>query len=309
MPLFLQISQYVGFFSTEVTNTVLLWLIITKSSRSFGSYKYIMMSYAVFSIVYAVVEIMTRPVMHLHGACMFIYVDSFLKFEKPIALFLVGLYCATFGMCVNLLATHFVYRFFAICRPQDMHHFQGVNLLKVYLIPVVSSIGWYYNVTVLMGPSDVKSEYMRESINETYGEDTFKVGYIAALYYQSCFLTMIICGWKTYRKMESVGGTMSKKTKELNNQLFRALVIQTLIPLCIMFAPVGSLIILPMFSIGVGKLANAPGFYAGFYPALDALIAIFMIRDFRRTVLCKKPRKKSLSSVAPDGNYSSYQSG
>ncbi|CAL2043953.1 unnamed protein product [Caenorhabditis brenneri] len=273
MPLFLQISQYVGFFSTEVTNIVLLWLIITKSSRSFGSYKYIMMSYAVFSIVYAVVEIMTRPVMHLHGACMFIYVDSFLKFEKPIALFLVGLYCATFGMCVNLLATHFVYRFFVICRPQDMHHFQGVNLLKVYLIPVVSSIGWYHNVTILMGPTDYNDT---NEILVISWED-FISAFICCGIMQSCFLTMIICGWKTYRKMESVGGTMSKKTKELNSQLFRTLVIQTLIPLCIMFAPVGSLIILPMFSIGVGKLANAPGYYAGFYPALDALIAIFMI--------------------------------
>ncbi|KAF1754264.1 hypothetical protein GCK72_020824 [Caenorhabditis remanei] len=504
MPLFLQVLQYSGFISTEISNLILLWLIVTKSSSRFGSYKYIMMSYAVFSIVYGVVEILTQPTTHIHGACMLMYVDSFLKYEKSIALVLVGLYCATFGLCVlllathfvyrffaicrpqemsyfqgarllrvytipisisilwyftvtilvsptpakdkymrgainetygedttrlsylgilyfykdelsgtqviswpdftfcafacgvmqtciitmvvcgwktwrkmesvevsmskktkelnsqlfrtlvlqtthihgacmmlyvdsflkydkpialvlvgvycatfalcvSLLATHFVYRYFAICRPQDMSQFQGVRLLQLYILPIIFSIVWYFVVTVLVAPTARKDEYMREAINETYGEDTSRLSYLGVLYFykddsngktvigwpdftycaytcgvmQVCIITMVICGWKTWRKMENVEGSMSKKTKELNAQLFRTLVLQTLIPLCTMFAPVGALIILPIFSIAVGTLANAPSLYAGFYPALDALVVIFMIRDFRNTVLCK----------------------
>ncbi|EFO97863.1 hypothetical protein CRE_15938 [Caenorhabditis remanei] len=350
MPLFLQVIQYSGFISTEVSNLVLLWLIVTKSSSRFGSYKYIMMSYAVFSVVYGIVEILTQPVRfsrlkslilkfqttHIHGACMLMYVDSFLKYEKSIALVLVGLYCATFGLCVLLLATHFVYRFFAICRPQDMSYFQGTRLLRVYTIPISISILWYFAVTILVAPTAVKHMYMKDAIRETYNEDTSRLSYLGILYFykdessgmqviswpdftfcafacgvmQTCIITMIICGWKTYKKMESVEGSMSKKTKELNSQLFRTLVLQTLIPLCTMFAPVGSLIILPIFSIGVGKFANIPCLYAGFYPALDALVVIFMIRDFRNTVLCRKAESKPLSSITPVAQLSSnYVSG
>ncbi|EFO97733.1 hypothetical protein CRE_15939 [Caenorhabditis remanei] len=335
MPLFLQVLQYSGFISTEISNLILLWLIVTKSSSRFGSYKYIMMSYAVFSIVYGVVEILTQPTTHIHGACMLMYVDSFLKYDKPIALILVGVYCATFALCVSLLATHFVYRYFAICRPQDMSQFQGVRLLRLYILPVMFSILWYLVVTILVGPTDRKDEYMREAINETYGEDTSRLSYLGVLYFykdesngktvgwpdftycaytcgvmQVCIITMVICGWKTWRKMENVEGSMSKKTKELNAQLFRTLVLQTLIPLCTMFAPVGALIILPIFSIAVGTLANAPSLYAGFYPALDALVVIFMIRDFRNTILCGKAETKSLSSITPKAQYSSnYVSG
>ncbi|EGT32929.1 hypothetical protein CAEBREN_28474, partial [Caenorhabditis brenneri] len=273
--------------------------------------------------------------MHIYGACVLIYSDSFLKSEKLVAFILVGMYCATFGLCILLLATHFVYRYFAICRPQNIHHFRGSNLFRVYSIPVFFSALWFTSVTILMAPTQLKSQYMRNSINETYQEDTLEVGYIALLYYYAsssgnlvisyqdvlaavvpgvvmytdktgnfvvcwgdfisafftcgimevCIGTMAFCGWKTYWTLRRARDSMSAKTKELNNQLFKTLIIQTLVPICTLFTPVGSLIILPMFSVGVGKLANAPSFYAGFYPAVDALIIIFMIRDFRETVL------------------------
>ncbi|EFO97640.1 hypothetical protein CRE_16071 [Caenorhabditis remanei] len=497
MPLFLQVLQYSGFISTEVLSLILLWLIVTKSSSKFGSYKYIMMSYAAFSVFYGVIEILTQPVVnicrlflqiiHVSGACMIIYVDSFLKYEKSISLVLVGLYCATFGSSVLLLATHFVYSYFAICRPkhfshsrpqdlhrfqganlllvytipvtlnpmvfhnnfsngtvrseigihehtnlsgqfvidwldcvasficcgimqsciitmtvcgwkiyrkmkqaegsmsektkelnsqlfrtlilqwgytaphlghvffywrlilfigslryaehlshsrpQDLHQFQGAKLLLVYIIPVTLSILWYFTCTILLPPSDLKSEYMRDSIEVNYFEDTSKQAYVSILYYhtnlsgqfvidwldcvasliycvimQSCIITMTVCGWKIYGKMKQAEGLISEKTKELNSQLFRTLILQTLIPLCTMIAPVGFVIIIPMFSISIGKLANAPGLYAGFYPALDALIVIFVIRDYRNTVLCKKPEKKSSTCVRA-GVRHSYTSG
>ncbi|EGT39277.1 CBN-STR-121 protein [Caenorhabditis brenneri] len=164
---------------------------------------------------------------------------------------------------------------------------------------------------------------------ELYNEDLGKVGYIALLYYfkdksgnlvvsyidfvaytftlgimASCISTMIICGWKTFQKMGSIKKSMSKKTKELNKQLFKTLVFQTLVPMFTMFAPVGTLLTLPIFSIVINPVfSNAPSFYAGLYPALDAIIAIFMIRDFRDTVLCRPKLHVSIASSTHSGHY------
>ncbi|PIC24182.1 hypothetical protein B9Z55_017610 [Caenorhabditis nigoni] len=119
------------------------------------------------------------------------------------------------------------------------------------------------------------------------------------------FINIILfCGYKTYRKMESVEITMSLKTEELNNQLFRTLIFQTLVPMLTMFTPVALLVILPMFSINVGTFANAPSLNAGIYPALDATIAIFMIRDFRETVICCRPAKITASTSTSGVRYS-----
>ncbi|PIC24845.1 hypothetical protein B9Z55_018007 [Caenorhabditis nigoni] len=267
--------------------------------------------------------------MHLHGASMFVYADSFLKSYKFISRLLVCVYCASFGLCVSLLATHFFYRYLAICRPSDLCRFDGQNLLKLYILPIIFSTIWFLIAYVPLEPSDVKSEYMRIPIRETYNDETAKLGYIGVLYYypdesgqmvinysdfvacfgvcgiMGLFITIImVCGFLTYRKIESVGKTMSFETKELNNQLFRTLVVQTMVPMLTMFTPVGLLVIFPMFSINVGRFANAPSLNAGIYPALDATIAIFMIRDFRDVVLCRRGRKVTFSANTSAAQYS-----
>uniref|UniRef100_A0A1I7THK0 Glycosyltransferase family 92 protein n=1 Tax=Caenorhabditis tropicalis TaxID=1561998 RepID=A0A1I7THK0_9PELO len=53
-----------------------------------------------------------------------------------------------------------------------------------------------------------------------------------------------------------------------------------------MYGPVGAFITLPYFEIEVGLLGNYVGASAGTYPAIEPLIAIFFIKDFRNAVLC-----------------------
>ncbi|ULT87616.1 hypothetical protein L3Y34_007046 [Caenorhabditis briggsae] len=77
-----------------------------------------------------------------------------------------------------------------------------------------------------------------------------------------------------------------------------------MVPMLTMFTPVGLLVIFPMFSINVGKFANAPSLNAGIYPALDATIAIFMIRDFRNVVICRRGRKVTFRANTSAAQYS-----
>lgn len=116
MQVFFKISQFFGFILTEILNILLLYLIFTKASTRFGSYKYLMISYAVYSLIYALVEILTQPIIHVHDASVFLYVDSFLKHETTISNQLAAIYCASFSLCISLLATHFAFRYFAVCR-------------------------------------------------------------------------------------------------------------------------------------------------------------------------------------------------
>ncbi|EFO97725.1 hypothetical protein CRE_16073 [Caenorhabditis remanei] len=289
MPIIIRISQYFGFISTEILTVLLLWLIINKSSKNIGSYRYLMLTFSLFSFVYAIVEILTQPIIVLHEACLMVYADSFLKHHKTIAQAGLGLYGASYEFCISLLAVQFVYRFLAICRPNDLKKLSGCNLLKIYILPIFFSTIWFLIDCFPCGPSDLKAEYMSE------------LGYFAVLYYELSIITILVCGYKTYQKMQQVGSSMSVKTKELNNQLFKTLIFQTLVPMFLMFTPVGLLLILPMFSMSLGTLANAPSQFAAFYPALDATIAIFMIREFREAVICRRRRRQKVSFSTASG--------
>uniref|UniRef100_A0A8R1HLZ8 Uncharacterized protein n=1 Tax=Caenorhabditis japonica TaxID=281687 RepID=A0A8R1HLZ8_CAEJA len=82
---------------------------------------------------------------------------------------------------------------------------------------------------------------------------------------------------------------MSKKTRDLHRQLFLTLVLQSIFPCVTLFMPVALLFFIPFLNCSTefGIWANAPGAYISFYPAVDALIAIFMIKDFRNAVMCE----------------------
>lgn len=109
-------------------------------------------------------------------------------------------------------------------------------------------------------------------------------------------------------------GSMSQHTKDLNRQLFLTLSLQvfffffnfsnrkcfqTLIPVVTMYFPVGSLIVFPFFGIDLGLYANNLGAFVGVYPALDPLFAIFLIKDFRHFVLCRKSKSYK---IGPSSN-------
>ncbi|PIC18900.1 hypothetical protein B9Z55_024632 [Caenorhabditis nigoni] len=78
--------------------------------------------------------------------------------------------------------------------------------------------------------------------------------------------------------------TASDRTRQLQKQLFKALVLQTLIPTIFMYSPTGVMFIAPFFSIDLNANANFIVFCSFLYPGLDPLILILIIRDFRQTV-------------------------
>ncbi|EGT46653.1 CBN-STR-123 protein [Caenorhabditis brenneri] len=103
----------------------------------------------------------------------------------------------------------------------------------------------------------------------------------------TCFSIIMFCGFKSLKQMKNCASHMSTRTRELNRQLFITLGIQTLLPVITMYLPVGLIITLPIFGLEVGVAANKAAAFLGLYPALDPLIAIFLIKDFRNVILCK----------------------
>lgn len=54
-----------------------------------------------------------------------------------------------------------------------------------------------------------------------------------------------------------------------------------------MYIPVGLFIVLPFFDMGLGAYVNYPSASMSLYPAIEPLIAIYCIKDFRKTIASK----------------------
>ncbi|CAP21593.1 Protein CBR-STR-124, partial [Caenorhabditis briggsae] len=316
--------QYGGFVSSQLINALLLYLLCFQASNNFGRYRILMIVFSIFAMIYSLIEVVTFPVMMCKGRSLCVCSNGPFTLYRSIGVPLLSIYCGSFGMCISLLALHFFYRYIAICKPEKLYYFEGKQIISTLSPCFIIFVIWSLLVYFFMDVTEEKERIYHDVLFRSYNVDSHKVSFISMLYkspatetspehwnfdqlvpffgccfiMDSCFFAIIYYGSKAFLQMKSCGTEMSKKTKELNRQLFLTLGIQTLLPLITMYVPVGCFIILPIFGVELGVEANKTGAFLGIYPALDPLIAILLIKDFRNYVFCQKRTLAKVSTTS-----------
>uniref|UniRef100_A0A8R1HI66 Uncharacterized protein n=1 Tax=Caenorhabditis japonica TaxID=281687 RepID=A0A8R1HI66_CAEJA len=116
MKMILHVTQYVGFFGAQITNTTLLLLLFTRAKRLFGSYRHVMAVFAFYSLVYTWIEVITQPIMHIQGSMFIVMMDGPIQFSIDVGNKITCLYCGSFALCIALLGAQFFYRYMAVCK-------------------------------------------------------------------------------------------------------------------------------------------------------------------------------------------------
>ncbi|KAF1752199.1 hypothetical protein GCK72_018753 [Caenorhabditis remanei] len=247
-------------------------------------------------------------VLHVHLSGVLFYVDSILKFHKTAGVLISSLYCGSFALCISMLAMHFVFRYVAVCNHQKLHHFDGLKVYLLFIPPFLLFTIWTLSIYFNFGPNEIKNDFFRNVTMELYDEDIDKIAFMGPLYFAICLTTCVICAFKTYKKLNDMTIQMSERTRSLNKQLFWTLGLQTLLPCITQYIPVGTMFFLPFFEIQFGRIGNVVGAACSRYPAIDPIIAIFMIDRFRKFVLRKEGKTVSntskVSTVNVDGKFS-----
>ncbi|CAP21592.2 Protein CBR-STR-123 [Caenorhabditis briggsae] len=312
--------QYFGFLGSLVLNSFLLFLLHTRAHRNFGKYRILMIVFCLFAIVYSLVEVLTLPVMFVKGRSLCVCSNGPLRLYRPIGVPLTSIYCGSFGMCISLLTLHFFYRYVAVCKPDKMRYFNGKHIFLTFSPSLFIFVTWSMTTYWPMAPDEMREIHYHDVLMKTFQTNSFEASFVAMMFqdpqtstwlpsqllscaYMSflmsvCFSVIVFCGYQALKQMRSHASHMSSKTKELNKQLFMTLGIQTLLPVFTMYIPVGCLMILPMFGIELGAAANNAAAFLGLYPALDPLVAILLIKDFRNFVFCKSVTSTYASAVS-----------
>ncbi|CCD64073.1 Serpentine receptor class r-10 [Caenorhabditis elegans] len=303
------VSQYVGFPSAQITNLILLILIVKKAYKMFGQYCYVMTIFTINSIIFTWVEMMSLPLMHGYRSLFILMNGSFLRHSLTWGFHLMCLYGASYSVLISLLATQFFYRYLVICKPEHLCKLNGSKLCLLFVPTIILFFVWYFSLLLGMSNTDDKVEYSRKVVMEFYGENTSKTAFVAlqlwsvdsngkyifrifdaisylicSLIIFICFSTICFCTSQIMMKQKRQQQYMSEKTKEMNKQLLKTMIFQTIFPFFMMYITVGVVLTLPLFEIELGKLANIPGSLAGIYPAVEPLFAIYFVKDFRKTV-------------------------
>lgn len=114
-----------------------------------------------------------------------------------------------------------------------------------------------------------------------------------------CFFIMTFCGWKTFAALRNhhQNHYLSPKTVYTNKQMFKTLVAQSILPLILVFAPSGIVLVLPLFALYEGPLVNVVGISVAFYPSLEPFVTLIFVKEFKRFKCCNRKSNRVFEIV------------
>ncbi|CCD73088.1 Serpentine receptor class r-10 [Caenorhabditis elegans] len=311
--IFLKIVQYTSAFMSVSLNCILIFLILAHSPKKLGMYKYLMIYISSFEALYSLWDVTTEPMVHSYKAA-FVVFRNFKNsdFDREHSFILIVIYCGCFGFSLAIFGVHFVYRYGAVVKEFRDKWLGGKKIYILFFMPIFYGTWWSVLCYLYFHFDDSTDDYMRKTIFDGYDTKIEDTSYIIVLFHPvdkngtshpdpavfasiACMWFMILSsvfsvfffGIKCYfRITEALSRTcnVSSVTKGLQQQLFQALVVQTFIPLILMYIPIAILFTFPMIAVDIGFASSFVAMTIAVYPAIDPLPNMFIIKNYRKAV-------------------------
>ncbi|CAJ0963337.1 unnamed protein product, partial [Mesorhabditis belari] len=219
--------------------------VIDRLRKHMGTYRYLMFLFCVSEIIYSTAHIVIMPEMHVHGRGFVLMPSSFLKNTMTPAHWGSVFYGSLFCQSLVLLSFHFVYRYFLICKNQWLYLYNLWKYVPIHFgIWLLAGLIWGSVLHIYMYHNDTLMNYFRDALWEEYGFDVNKTAILGPLY-------------KHPDENGVETAAMSESSRKLQVQLFRALLVQTAIPIVLEYIPCAVTFLSPLFAIPRNTISHS----------------------------------------------------
>ncbi|KAF8373076.1 hypothetical protein PRIPAC_79505 [Pristionchus pacificus] len=293
-------------------NLLLLYAIARFSRPSMGTYKYLLATFASVDVILSVLHAVTRPMVVIADGLLGVITDSFIQ-DK----WMPTVYCSSFTIPFSLMNIHFLYRFWAIRYPHLIGYFSDKRFIALLAsFPISGFIAWSVICLVVMSGKEHDPDgaarltveyYLRYGkvipdgwifVNSREGNPLRVYALIQNASFNvimfSCLTLAISLASLTYYHLKhaSLIANLSPTVLAMHNTMLFAVCIQTLIPLCFVYLPYLGVVNLSFFHLPTFSVDMACLPLTACFPMWDALIIIFLIRDYREGLLSILPKGK-----------------
>uniref|UniRef100_A0A1I7SYA5 G protein-coupled receptor n=1 Tax=Caenorhabditis tropicalis TaxID=1561998 RepID=A0A1I7SYA5_9PELO len=248
-------------------NSLLIQLILFRSPKGIGMYKFLMVYISVFELIYAFLGLMVQPDFLSHSS-VFLVIARTDRLGIPLWMIRIvnTMFRSMFGMSMAMFTLHFIYRYFVII---------GETFFQKNRITIdqVTYIGPNYYTTDHNG-------------TETFNWTVFGGMSVIITMVSISILTIVIFAYKSYKGV----GVLLREShhsdgyKTLQSQLLNMLVAQVSIPAILMHGPASFLFTGPIFHVANEFAGDFFCISVAVYPVLDPLPTMFMIQHYRQVV-------------------------
>ncbi|CAO4379224.1 unnamed protein product [Caenorhabditis nigoni] len=286
-----------------ICNAIFVFIVLKKTKSSFGAYKYMLMSFGIFDIMYSTVDMVVAMGSHSEGNtfCLFVSHGPFAE-DVNLGFAALCVRCMFFSLSYGVLEVHFIYRYIALCKPKWISIFSDPKwIFGLFLGVLCQGIVWFCSVFFCMWSDDEMRSYLEVPFRRDYNADVYKVPVLGSTYWGastklivrtssgiviisiiSCW-TIYFCIWTGYTIHKTLNTVdMSKNTKKMHRNLLKALAIQTFIPFAVSYVPCVFAWTVPLLHIDSKSLNNYTAVIAvAAFPFIDPLAIMMLLPDYR----------------------------
>ncbi|CAL2044465.1 unnamed protein product [Caenorhabditis brenneri] len=161
-------------------NACLIYLIVFKSPKELGAYKYLMIFISSLEVLYSIVDVFVCPIIH-HVGFTFLLITRLESawFGYSVQLILLGIYCGMYGACMAMFGIHFIYRYLVIKGNRLIKTFRSWKILFWLSISVIYGVVWGSIAVIFCGPRDITNRLAEMDILENLDLKLSEIVYIA----------------------------------------------------------------------------------------------------------------------------------
>ncbi|PAV73952.1 hypothetical protein WR25_01450 [Diploscapter pachys] len=287
-------QTYIGCAISVLTNGTLVYIILSRPHQKMGNYKYVVLAFVCFDILYSLVDVITKPGLYYYKQSFVLFSSGgLLSYPPPIGVFAACLWTA----------------FFAIVKYMYLFTLKYAWIWVV--VVALGSLDYALTCWFTMYPTETTYDFLEDTIQENFNISVRNLGFISSVYWISnnntiqmsyrdffgminifilecvTFSAMIYCGYKSQRALSKFNTMLSSSTRALQKSLLKALVIQTMVPLFLAYIPCWIGFSLPLTPFEVSKVTsnNVVITALTLFPICDCIVIIYYVKAFRDTLI------------------------
>ncbi|CAI2353756.1 unnamed protein product [Caenorhabditis sp. 36 PRJEB53466] len=292
---------------TSIVNYILIYLTLFHAHNLFGTYRHLIVTFAVFGIFYSCLEFLTKPILHLHKSSLVLFtLESPLRASDFVTTVMLASFTGFHFSILTLLCVQFLYRYWSMFDCRKVRLFAKNRIVYWILGVILSGCLWVFFSYHAMSCDSFSRFYLKSEFWEKYRVDTSYLNCISLVYVDhtdpnetkirwagvtylfviSVLLTtklsiMMYCGLKMAAKVNKRSNFRSSKHHKQHAYFLKSLFVQLAAPIAIVYLPTLFLSYAPLLNIVISVPSGIIVVLFAIYPAIDGIIVLVIVADYR----------------------------
>ncbi|VDO81907.1 unnamed protein product [Heligmosomoides polygyrus] len=175
---YVEIFSNIAFGGSLLVNTFFIYIVYSKTKRDIGSYKYLMIWFAVINILYSFAEFISKPTIFIYGHSYIAYSKGYMTDYQQQGFLCLCFFIAMYGMNTAVLSLQFIYRYLFVCRSNLAFLIEEKRYIFMWIMSVLAWGTTYGLITYVCFPPTREyyrfaRNYIRSELELSVEEMTF----------------------------------------------------------------------------------------------------------------------------------------